>query len=201
MDRRMTGNQAKYEGVKRALRAPLVVALGALAFPASAAASGPKAVIPETQPPLTAPLVINPAAVIKDRLVHKQQVTFDAFQGVNWGPNEANQTSVPLTAQVDGHTDYFSVTQTRPSKFGTLRTLRVTELIDLAPAPDTFVPETFPGITSETATTLSGVVILASNKAPTLEVPGAAYSNGKPLFALVGHTVPNPNAQSPVAQP
>lgn len=199
MDKRMTSNPAKYEGLKRALRLPLVVALGALAFPGSAAAR-PKVATPEQQPALTAPLVINPAAIIKDRLVHKKVVTFDAFQGVNWGPNEANETTVPLTAQVDGHTDYFSVTQTRPNKFGTLKTLRVTELVDLA--PDALVPENFPGITSEATTTQSGVVaVVNSNKAPVVEVPGVAYSNGKPLFALVGQTVPNPNAQTPVAQP
>jgi hypothetical protein len=199
MDRRMTNSQARYESVKRASRLPLVVALGALAFPGNAAAR-PKAVTPEPQPALTAPLVINPAAVIKDRLVHKQQVTFDAFQGVNWGANESNETAVPLTAQVDGHTDYFSVTQTRPNKFGTLKTLRVTELVDLA--PDALVAETFPGITSEASSTQSGVLMVVnSNKEPAVEVPGVAYSNGKPLFALVGQTVPNPNAQTPVAQP
>jgi len=56
------------------------------------------------------------------------------------------------------------------------------------------VSETFPGITSETTTAQSGVVRLASDKAPMIEVSGVAYSDGKALFALVGQTVPNPNA-------
>jgi hypothetical protein len=192
MDKRMTNTQAKYESLKRALRAPLVVALGALAFPGTAAAR-PKAVTPEPQPALTAPLVINPAAVIKDRLVHRKQVTFDAAQGVNWGPGELSQTTVPLTAEVDGHTDYFSLTQTK-RLHGTLRSLRVTQLVNLA--PDALVSEQFPILHDSNATpSQSGVITV--NTVGAIPAAEVTWSDGEHFLVSVGQTQPNPFPPQP----
>jgi hypothetical protein len=192
MDKRMVNNQSKYESLKRALGAPLVVALGALAFPGNAAAR-PKAVTPEQQPALTAPLVINPAAIIKDRLVHRKQVTFDAAQGVNWGSGELSQTTVPLTAEVDGHVDYFSLTQTKPVH-GTLRTLRVTELVNLA--PDALVSEQFPTLRDSNATPSQSGVITA-NTLGTIPAVEVKWSDGEHFLVSVGQTRPNPFPPQP----
>ncbi|GEM_PF-6877908 len=198
MSERNNTEQTTYERVTRALAKPVLGALGALAFfggaAAPALAARSKSATSHEQPSLSTPLAIDAAAILKNRLVHHQVVTFDAFQGVNWGPGEASTSTVCLNASIDGKVDYFNLTQTQPNKHGSLRTLRVTELTDLAPDPDTFLPETFPGITSLTSTTQSGVVFLGPNKLPVVKVPGVEYSNGKPLFALVGQTTPNPNA-------
>jgi hypothetical protein len=192
MTRHTTGNQSVFERAARLASQTVAVGLGGLAFTAAtaapASAHSERAPVPP-QPALSAPLVINPAAILKDRLVHRQQVTFDVSQGVNWGPNEEDQTTVPLTADVDGHTDYFSVTQTNPH--GSLRTLRVTELTGLQ--PDALVDETFAQLQDPTATPSQSGVVTTFN---TIAEPSVTvtYSDGEHLLVPVGQTGANPFA-------
>jgi hypothetical protein len=190
MTRHNNGNQSARERVQRYATRALTAGLGGLAFAATAPATASahserKPAAP--QPALTAPIVINPATILKNRLVRHEQVTFDVAQGVNWGPGEEEQTTVPLTASVDGNTDYFSLTQT--NSHGSLRTLRVTELTGLQ--PDALVDETFPSITDPTAIPSQSGVISTFNTAaePTVVV---TYSDGEHLIAPVGQTGPNP---------
>ncbi len=191
MARHNTGNQSVFERAQRFASKALLLGLGSAAFaataPATASAHAKRATV-APQPALTAPLVINPAAILKNRLMHRQQVTFDVSQGVNWGPGEAEQTTVPLTAEIDGHTDYFSVTQTNTAH-GSLRTLRVSELTGLQ--PDALVDEVFSQLHDQSATpTESGVVTtFTTGHIPSVHV---TYSDGEHLFVPVGQTGPNP---------
>jgi hypothetical protein len=191
MTRHITGNQSVFERAARLASRTVAIGLGGLAFTAAtaapASAHSERAPKPP-QPALSAPLVINPAAILKNRLVHHQQVTFDVSQGVNWGPGEAEQTTVPLTADVDGTIDYFSVTQMNTTH-GSLRTLRVGELNGLK--PDALVDEVFSQLHDPSATpSESGVVsTFTQGDIPSVNV---TYSDGEHLLVPVGQSVPNP---------